>query len=133
MSRATAAIIWSFPCHNMAELESAFRRVFDRYRILGGEWFDFQPIDDPEILAIFLELLGSKHFAESLPLALQARLEVLEAFIDSPEKFLSSQRGAESILANRFPDLDKYADDPAALEAYIEQNLSGADHRRSGG
>jgi hypothetical protein len=95
-------IIWTHPSDNMANTESAFHQAFDRYRIPGGEWFDFRPISDPEHLAMFLELLAVKHFTTRLPAKLQQRLAGLESFINSPERFLASQASVDSIMANQF-------------------------------
>lgn len=118
-------LIWTFPCRNMAEIETAFHKVFDKYRIPGGEWFDFRPIDDPEHLVAWLTILACKYLADpkEIPPALRDRLTGVESFIDSPAKFLNSQADAEQIMANQFPDLAKYEDDPTAMEEYIQRNL----------
>jgi hypothetical protein len=117
------ALLWTFPCSNMAETETAFHNVFDKYRITGGEWFDFHPITDPEHMEAWLTILAYKHFAKDMPAQMRKRLAGVEAFIDSPAKFLDSQRASDQILAQQFPDLHKYEGDPAALEAYVNRNL----------
>lgn len=116
-------LIWTFPCRNMAEMESKFHKVFDKYRIAGGEWFDFKPIDDPQHLEAFFTILAYKYLAPNIPAETQKMLAKVEDYIGSPAKFLSSQQDVDAILDRQFPDRDKYADDPVAYEAYIRQNL----------
>jgi hypothetical protein len=118
-------LIWTFPCTNMAELEDRLHKVFDKYRIAGGEWFDFRPINDPEHLDAWLTILAYKYLADpkTIPRALRDRLAKVESFIDSPAKFLNSQAATEQIIENQFPDLARYEGDPTAMEAYIERNL----------
>jgi hypothetical protein len=116
-------LIWTFACPNMAALEDKFHQVFDKYRIDGGEWFDFHPINNPEHIAGFLDILAYKNLAPNVPKDMRARLDQLEQFIDSPAKFLSSQKDVDELLARQFPDLQKYEGDPEALEAYILRNL----------
>ena len=116
-------LIWTHPCPDMTAVESVLHGTFEKYRIPGGEWFDLRPIDDPEHLAQFLDLLATKYLTEDLPAEMQARLANLEPLIGSPGKFLNSQVNAEAIFAAQFADLAKYENDPAALEAYILRSL----------
>lgn len=118
-------LVWTFACRNMAETETAFHKAFDKYRIPGGEWFDFRPIDDPEHLTAWLTILAYKYLADprQMPPGTRERLAKVEDFIASPAKFLNSQTDVESLLARQFPDVHKYENDPVALEAYIRGNL----------
>jgi hypothetical protein len=103
-------LIWTFPVRNMAEIEATFHRVFDKYRIPGGEWFDFHPIDDPEHIVVWLIMIAYKYLADpkTFPPGMRERLAKLEPFIDSPAKFLSSQRDSEEMLARQFPRLHDF-------------------------
>jgi hypothetical protein len=117
-------LIWHFPCPNMAQLEDTFHAVFDKYRIAGGEWFDFRPISDPEHLVAWLTILSYKYIAPNQSAEMRKRLANVEDFIDSPAKFLNSQADADALLARQFPDLDKYTNDPDAQQAYIRRNIT---------
>jgi hypothetical protein len=116
-------LIWTCPCPDMSRAERAFHQAFDKYRIAGGEWFDFRPIDNPEHLAAYLDILAFKYLSPDLPPGLRRQLDGLEAFIDSPAKFLSSQADVDTLIEKQFPRLKEFEDDPEAAERYIRQNL----------
>lgn len=100
------ALIWHFPCDNMAQLEDVFHKAFDRYRIPCGEWFDFHPIDDPEYLATWLMLLSYKYLTPRRQMGPELRktLANLEGFIDDPARFLTLQPTMDAMVARYLQD-----------------------------
>lgn len=105
------ALIWEFPCPDMSAAERLFHETFDRYRIPGGEWFDFQPNDDPEHIASILTMLAGRHLAESADL--RAAFEGIEGFINRPTGFPKSQEYRAHYFSAERPDSASTSNLPA--------------------